>query len=78
MKVFSQSDQNKKSLKNLHKPSRTNLLTDERRSHVRDSSASRSNSHVSLDRNDHRFKFMMSNLGHWSFNTYNVNIPLFE
>ena len=67
IKLFAKADQAKKSLKTLHKPSRTNLMTEERRSNVRgDSSTNKSiGKSGSLDnRQDHRLQFMMSNLGH--------------
>ena len=63
MKIFSHNDPSKKSLKSM-KGSRPSILNEERRSHARENSTNRSNQHVSLDRHDHRFHFMMSNLGH--------------
>ena len=51
------------------KGSRPSILNEERRSHARENSTNRSNKHVSLDRHDHRFHFMMSNLGHWQCST---------
>ena len=65
LKLFSQADHFKKSLKNLHKPTRTNILTEDRRSGGRDLSTNKSSSRfVSSDKYDHRLQYMMSNLGH--------------